>query len=91
MRVCTCVYVCVSVINLSLYLRFPNCLVRDSRVSTAATLDRAKSRSSGKWAKADRWKTRQKNEIQFFFTNAAGSRERFPCRHANTRTSIEVH
>ena len=42
-----------------IYLRFPNCLVRDSRVSTDATLDRAKSRSSGKWAKAALWKKNQ--------------------------------
>lgn len=40
-----------------IYLRCPNCLVRDSRVSTAATLAKAKSCSSGKWAKAALCKT----------------------------------
>lgn len=34
------------------YLRWPKCLVKVSRVSTAATLDIAKSFSSGKWEKA---------------------------------------
>lgn len=40
-----------------IYLRCPKCFVKDSRVSTAATLDRAKSCNSGKWAKAALCKT----------------------------------
>lgn len=45
-----------------IYLRCPKCLVKDSRVSTAAMLDRAKSCNSGKWAKAALCKTENTEE-----------------------------
>lgn len=61
------------------YLRWPNCLVRDSCVSTAPTLDRAKSCSSGKWAKAAFWKTRHSKHLEIMRKQLLTHTPQRPC------------